>query len=291
MTKKQSTYIPKKQKNPALRNFEEAAKLKKQKENALIELKETEIYQYYADFQRFIRWENPPDFVIEPILVNEYHAETKMPKTIGGPFTIELSPTVVRRQRDSYPAVLFHEFTHIFDDATIHEEAIRRGISKPTTWYTEAHATEVELMFLCGFQNVSEYKRIPLDTVINFCGDEMCLEEFGNQKKNEYLNHLSSAKQQLSNGINRKTTEEYAAAIKRLQYYFGFLRFCKLHCDIDVDTWRRLIQTDFLVAELGTNILKVKKIALERHISVDDFTNLQEYDRDMYRDWMKRNIK
>lgn len=290
MSYKNSKYLPNKKQNPALKELEEKLRIKKQKEKALIELKEAEVYQHYANFQLFMNWKNPPHFVIDPILVNKYHAETQMPVNAGDPFILELSPTVIRMQRDSYAAVLYHEFTHIFDDSTIHKEVTDMGIQKPTTWYTEAHATEIELMFLCGFQNVSEHKRIPFDTVIRFCGNEMYLEEFGKQKKKEYLNHLSYAKQWISNGTNRNATEEYAAAIKRLQYYFGFLRFCKLHCDIDADTWSRLIKTDFLVAELGANILKIKKVALQRYICVDDFTNLQEFDRDMFRDWMKRNI-
>ena len=291
MAKKQTKYSPQKQKNPALRNFEKAVKLKKQKEDALIELKEAEVYQHYSDFQRFMRWENAPKFIIEPVLINEYHAQTKMPETIGDPFIIELSPEVVRRQTDSYPAVLFHEFTHIFDDATIHEDAVQRGISRPTTWFTEAHATEVELMFLCGFSNATERKRIPFNTSIHFCNEEMCLEEFGEQKKVEYQNHLSRAKQHLLDGNHFEIANEYAQAIKRVQYYLGFLRFCKLHCEMDIDTWSRIIRTDFFVTELGTNILKIKNIILKKNICADDFANLYTYDIDMFKTWRKRNTK
>lgn len=219
MSPKYKKYLHPKQQNPALQKITKNITEQKLHQKGLDAVKEKDVYQYYSEFQIFMKWENPPDYKIEPIITNKYHAETKMPSESGEPFIIEISPAVVAIQGDSYKATLYHEFTHIYDDSIIHQEVIQSGIPKTTTWYTEAHAIEIELMLLCGFESVSDRRKIPFDTTIHYCGAEISLIEFGNQKINEYLNHLSAAKEKLQDGINREATTCYAEAIKRLHSF------------------------------------------------------------------------
>lgn len=260
-----------------------------QRQLTLKAVKEPEVHRYYNDFQTFMNWKDPPAFEVCPIHTDNFHAETIAPTTSNSPFTIELSPAVSRMQGNSYKAVLYHEFTHIFDDVTIHKEIIDAGLSKPASWYTEAHATEIELMYLCGFENAQSTNRIPFESTIYFSGAEITLAEFGEQKKREFKEHLSVAKQKRSEGQADDARANFAAAIKRVQYYFGFLRFVKFHCDVEIDLIRYLLDDNTFHNDLGLDVLKIRSLICKRNLSHENFQEMNEYSQNLIKFWLTHN--
>lgn len=183
MPHKNTNFQKPKQKSKFIEQMKLEAARKKLHNLGMELIKEPEIKAYYTEFQKFMDWDYPLDFKIEAFSGKHEGrnswATIQPPKRPGEPYILEVDITASSVRKNDYKSLLFHEFTHIYDDLTIHERVKKNGVENPGSWYTEAHATEIELMCSCGMEALNSTSKVYLADMIPYYGREISIAEFG----------------------------------------------------------------------------------------------------------------
>lgn len=272
-------YVKQKKPNKVVEKFRVFQAQQKLHELGMELIKEPEIKLYYEEFQKFMKWEHPLDFKIEAFHAKREGrnswATVQMPQRLGDPYVLEVDITASKIRKNDYKSLLFHEFTHIYDELTIHENIKKQGVAKPGTWYTEAHATEVELMCSCGIDSYFDDRKVEVSSKIPYYSEEITIADFGSRKEKEIEYRIRE--------------KDYVGAIKHLQYYIGYLKFLEKHCNdskSEIDKGIIFIYTNF-----GLEALLIKDIIFKKVITVTNFNRINNLSRIVIHNVIKHQKK
>ena len=227
-------------------------------------IKEPEIKAFYAEFQIFMGWDHPLDFKIEAAVTKAEErkswATVRPPATENEPYVLEVDVTASAVRKNDYKMLMFHEFTHIYDGLTIHKKAKQKGIERTGSWYTEVHATEIQLMCACGFDSAFSDQKVLITDTIPYYGMEISINEFGNRKRSEIETRLGQ--------------RDISGAVKHLQYYIGYLRFIKYHCASNEAELEQILGTEFLKSKFGDDAINIRDLLLGDYFPVVRFKRI-----------------
>lgn len=224
-----------------------------------------EILQIYSVYQTFMNWESAPDFNIDIYTKSNDCNAWVSPRTKDNPvFILHVYHRTKAVCQNHYKALLFHEFTHIFDYTTLDSLFEENRANSIRTWYSEANAVVVSLMCLCGFQNIEENKHVGLGEVIGCCGKEITLDKYFSLMFNEIQMRVDA--------------NDYSHIIKPIQYYLGCLMFVKKYCTFSENDFIYLSKTDYLEANFDTNLTTISKIICNYDISPSALKKMLECD-------------
>jgi len=135
---------------------------------ALIKLSlANKIYPIYEEYKRFISSQSLPKFEI--LLFNNLktrRTESASMTFIKGKYILNIEQHTFLITTQTINTLLYHEFTHIWDDVTFLQDLKYIERKKFLHPYTEYHATQIEMMCACGFNKMDDNKALDKDIIV-----------------------------------------------------------------------------------------------------------------------------
>jgi hypothetical protein len=229
-------------------------------------IRENEVRTYYEEFQRFMNWSYPIDFKLEVFSGKRENrddiARIILPTSANAPYILQVDIGAPLRLKEDYKSVLFHEFTHIYDDLTTHEMVRKSDLINPGSWYTEAHAIEIELLCSCKFLSINDAKKVALTEKFSYYNNAISILKF-----------IENTHKAIQSQLDK---EEYGAAIKRVQYYFGALRFVLKHCTFDDVELAKIKNDEYFSGHFSELIISIRNFVVKDCLSAGDFRAIRD---------------
>lgn len=148
--------------------------------------------------------------------------------------------------------VLFHEFTHISDDAFIDKAGIpetRKYIVRP---YIEYHAEFIKMLYVFGIYPFHNNRiKIPHTEIINSQYGNTSIYDYLIKTKNGYVADID---------IDANTMEAFMKNYDLLSYYLGTASVYRICCDYKID---EIIDISGFTDKLGESAEQIKNTLLE----------------------------
>lgn len=181
-----------------------------------------------SQYQKFRKENNPP---IELSVMNGMHRASAMlavtipPNKQGGLYQLKIDEVLFNKGKSEIKQVLFHEFTHIYDDAQTTEYVNGKPI-RICESYSEINASKIELMSAFGFNSISQIKYVGLNDCLWKDGNKITLSEF-------FLKACNKITVIPATTVGISSDELSKIEAKQILYCIGFLSFIKSYCRED----------------------------------------------------------
>lgn len=169
------------------------------------------ISQAYLDYQKIFSFENAPKLAIEwfddpettySFLVKDYdHSQNTI--------VVNISKTAPIIYRLDFRACLFHEFTHIMDLVSCHEQ-----LNKDNSNFTDLSEIHASIVEIDTRIRLSENKHITYETEIPILGTAKTLKEYINSE-------ISDIQEFYADALTKHDLNCIARSWKHLLYYFA----------------------------------------------------------------------
>lgn len=262
-------YTPKSGMNPALKKLRiqqlEAQLHQIKKQNAF---NEPIIYQWFDEFQVFMDWQSKHGLALDPFDGNKGNqgswATVFPPLEENAPFTLKIDIQASSMGDTKYKALLFHEFTHIFDREQKESKFTENEAIEAFSWYTESHAQETAIKQLLGFRTVKEKRTVSLGDKILWDNSNISLTELVEMEFEKVRVRINNF--------------QYRKALRPLQYYSGVLHFIK---NYTYENPLNYFHSDYLKNGLGESVLDLFHLIV--NIAWDDppYLKLKKLDQEV----------
>lgn len=157
---------------------------------------------YYEDFKRFMQFDNLPKYITRPITkpVDTTVFSVTMPEDNNSPYIFNINKELYIAMGQGSLPLIYHEFTHIYDDIHFLLNYPKRRIS--IIPYTEFHATLVQMMIATGYTSYYNDKKISLNSKIVDGVHNCKLEEYFKDELEYNQTKLSVDKTNLKKSFN-----------------------------------------------------------------------------------------
>lgn len=126
-----------------------------------------ELQKIYKEYKIFINNDNLPQFFTNTFNAFEKHTSTEaFIRYEGNRYVFHIEQDKLILCPETIKSLAFHEFTHIWDDCTFLQELPYNERKRLTRWFTEYHATQLEMMCACEFGSLESTKSLNNDTII-----------------------------------------------------------------------------------------------------------------------------
>ena len=213
-------YIKPKVNNPALDKIIRMRNQEKEKNDLLIRnvnsLKPV-IDSTFVSFKNFMHWSTKCTYQLKQInmqSLGKMYARIIPQFFSAGEahiYTLEIDSLSLSLPEHFNRSIFFHEFTHLYDLEQTKLIKIRKdGYTRAFSFITEAHASEIELMYQLGFGSIGSKMELTLESKLSNVNRSPTILEYLNQKYQVIVNTIDT---------------DYTKAIKHYQYYLGILKF------------------------------------------------------------------
>lgn len=211
-----------------------------------------------------MNWDNAPELKINIYdKENDVYASIICPEKDDTCYVLQIYKGTKEKRRNDYKALLYHEFTHIYDCTTIKPVILKSA--NVFSWYTEAHAVVVSLMYLCGFENVEATKKVDITDNVNYRNKKISLDDYFKKT---------------FNNISQRIENEDFEIGKSIQYYFGCLRFYKDFCLFDSSYYIELLKANYFNELFGSYVItKIAGIIASNDYSPKALVNMKKHER------------
>lgn len=197
------------------------------------------IIKYFDDFKKFMK---APDLQCLPInLVDKFDDLTCAHVKNG---ILEVSKMYFIALRQGAVPVLYHEFTHVYDDSIINPNNKLEKLGLLT--YTEFHATVVQSMVASGYTSYYKDKKI--------ASNGKFVDMVDNCTIDEYFTKLNNINQTLSIDTTNVKSSFWNVYYQML-YYFGRMYFAEKYVSNKVPA-----SLDVFLSIFGENIIILKEL-------------------------------
>ncbi len=204
------------------------------------------IVKYFDDFKKFMK---APSLKCPPINLVEKFDDLTCAHVKNG--ILEVSKLYFIALKQGAVSVLYHEFTHVYDDSIIVPSNDLEKFGLLT--YTEFHATVVQSMVASGY--TSYYKDKKTTSNCKF------VDMFDNCTIVEYFEKLNNINQKISvDTVNIKTS--FKSAYYQMLYYFSRMYFAEKYISDKVP-----VSLDVFLPIFGENIIIFKDLLFRNHNS------------------------
>ncbi len=197
------------------------------------------IIKYFDDFKKFMK---VPNLQCPPInLVDKFDDLTCAHVKNG---VLEVSKLYFIALNQGAVPVLYHEFTHVYDDSVIKPTNDLEKFGLLT--YTEFHATIVQSMVASGYTTYYKDKKT--------ASNGKFVDMFDNCTITEYFEKLNNINRKISiDTANIKTS--FKSAYYQMLYYFGRMYFAEKYVTDKVS-----VSLDVFLSIFGENIIILKDL-------------------------------
>lgn len=197
------------------------------------------VIKYFDDFKKFMK---APDLQCLPInLVDKFDDLTCAHVKNG---ILEVSKMYFIALKQGAVPVLYHEFTHVYDDTMIIPSNDLEKFGLLT--YTEFHATIVQSMVASGYTSYYKDKKV--------ASNGKFIDMFDNCTIAEYFEKLNNINQNISvDTTNIKTS--FKSAYYQMLYYLGRMYFVEKYVSDKVPA-----SLDVFLSIFGENIIILKDL-------------------------------
>ena len=197
------------------------------------------IIKYFDDFKKFMK---APDLQCLPInLVDKFDDLTCAHVKNG---ILEVSKMYFIALKQGVVPVLYHEFTHVYDDSIINPNNKLEKLGLLT--YTEFHATVVQSMVASGYTSYYKDKKIASNGKVVDMVDNCTIDEYFTKLNN--INQTSSI-----DTTNVKSS--FRNVYYQMLYYFGRMYFAEKYVSDKVPA-----SLDVFLSIFGENIIILKEL-------------------------------
>lgn len=185
------------------------------------------IYQCYEKYKIFVGNQDLPnfeiifhDYLIEhmqysmQLITNELYNQKYILKVNNMIFNIMGSKQI--------ESIAFHEFTHLTDSLFFRSEDYNIYSDLMIT-FSEAHASQIELMKTFKFSSLSDNKRTLLSSKLSMFKENITLYKFIDDERKLCIGKLNNA-------ITNIDKNSFITDLRTMSYYIGHLWFVKKYC-------------------------------------------------------------
>lgn len=177
-------------------------------------------------FKTFISWDAMPtnyDICLDNTL-KDYGTFQEYPNQ----YMITLNPILLQQEVDWGESILFHEFTHFYDHATLLQDLSIEQRDELLRHYTEFHAAFVQMQCACKFPSATSNVRISVITQIPYEKRTISCLDF-------YVEKAKLAAKLTKLYCTTEIQNSYTRALKQAMFYAGEIWCGKCYADFDVD--------------------------------------------------------
>ena len=222
------------------------------------------IIKYFDDFKKFMK---TPDLQCLPInLVDKFDDLTCAHVKNG---ILEVSKMYFIALKQGAVPVLYHEFTHVYDDSIINPNNKLEKLGLLT--YTEFHATVVQSMVASGYTSYYKEKKI--------ASNGKFVDMVDNCTIDEYFTKLNNINQTLSIDTTNVKSSFWNVYYQML-YYFGRMYFAEKYVSDKVSA-----SLDVFLSIFGENIIILKELLFRNDNSNSMLLRLGKTQEQIIRDF------
>lgn len=221
------------------------------------------ILEYFQEYKKFMQVDFLPDFDTETFSFfkpnNTTKASMSPPENETSKYKLAIAKELVSQNSIQTKALLFHEFTHLYDHykwtPTLYGEQGR----KEGEFYSEVHASIIKLMTSFRFEDIDDTKDVCFKDEIYFRNKLVTLEIF-------MLEHQCGIMELISSALTTPTEKIIERIVKHTMYYYGYLIFCNNFVKEDLSQFSDISSFNSF---FGDKIVEAYDI-VEKYKSIDE---------------------
>lgn len=194
-----------------------------------------EIKHYKKEFEKFMKIDNMPDFKIKVYYSTGCNLSVSFSEDIP---TLNIPHEYMKKLKSNAKPGLFHEFTHILDNRILLSDIIADDKEQLLKWYTEYHATEIQMKAALRFDFFDSEYEFKKSTLVYDWFKQKTVEEDILRNANEYKITVQSCKE------NGKIYDVILHSI----YYISKINFWNKYCKDDISN---IIDKEIIINILG----------------------------------------
>lgn len=194
------------------------------------------IFQCYEEYKKFVNIKGCILPSIHPVLQNVHeqkdgkssYAYINNDEIGNDPINLYYSKSLFDFHDTFKKAILFHEFTHVFDGIIFYSSYNEKDLSSIMATYSEYHASQIELAYKAGFRNIHSCYKIDLSKTYIYSENQKIKIE------SDYIHPVSDALtiiEEPNNSYYDLSNYDYYLNYKvfevKTMYYLGKKNFCK----------------------------------------------------------------
>lgn len=198
----------------------------------------TQVDMAYREYQEFMQISNMPSYFFRYVKQNGTTiAEERFE---NNKYNLIIADTLCTTHKDAAKGILFHEFTHIFDEE---ELVMTYGLShddRNTPYvYKEIHAEQIRTLYLLGCKTVNDIKSISKDSkTFSFKNKFYNIYDYIMEYKKELLENINIIEQVKTMG-SKIDMQEFSNILTRIFGYIAtssvYLKYCDTNAYNDLD--------------------------------------------------------
>lgn len=216
----------------------------------------------YAEYQNFMCTSGMPEYGLIYRRLNPsdkaeeyYDCGMYMLNVYNGAYTKKLK------------AILFHEFTHIYDDELfIKKHCISNNDNtKRKKWvYKEVHAEQIKTLCMLGFKTINDIPPIDHNTIIKgMRNKKITFHDYCIEYRDELNKKIDIMKSLQNGGVFKMSLGQCNQNINYILYYIGIISVYKKYCTYDIDN---VMDLSYVADYLGQDINRLLEIYCNNNI-------------------------
>lgn len=193
----------------------------------------TQVDMAYREYQQFMQTSNMPSYIFQYIKQNGTTIAEE--RYENNEYNLIIADTLCTTYKENAKSILFHEFTHIFDE----EELVKTyGFShddRNTPYvYKEIHAEQIRTLYLLGCKTVNDIENIDKDRVtFSFKKKSYNIYDYIMEYKKELLENIKIIELARTTGY-KIAMQEFSNILTRIFCYIATSSVYLKYCDNDV---------------------------------------------------------
>jgi hypothetical protein len=196
----------------------------------LLEVKlKMQIDKAYIDYQKFMKTSHMPSYRF--IYTSQKGTTIAEMRYDRKQYNLIVADTLETNHKEEVRAVLYHEFTHLYDEENFVKEYGFSHDDRNTPYvYKELHAEQVKTLFLLGCKTIDDVENIDIDSKTFFLNGKMYnIFDYLMMYKKEFANIIDQIEKAITDK-KKINMYEFNNYLNRIFYYIGtvsvYIKFC-----------------------------------------------------------------
>lgn len=151
------------------------------------------IFKIYEEYKNFIEQWDLPAINIDFFELNDSKtaAYISLPKKDSDVYTLNVGKDMLILLQDTVIPILYHEFTHVYDDVKLLSNRSKTAKRQLLDIYTEFHAEYISMQIATGFSSHNENKTLSInDAILNYFTNN--IKDYLKRDINNYTNEFTN---------------------------------------------------------------------------------------------------
>lgn len=208
----------------------------------------------YNEYKKFINCDLLPDYELHPFnfLINKNNIiENSMSAKVefkNNTPILSIEENIFKIKPQTAEAILFHEFTHIWDETTYLQNLSYEERKFILHSYTEYHATYIQMMRACNFNNIKDDKKLDENVTV-----------YDDNKPQNIINYIKSLENDYLDTVRNIIFKDFQPIDTLMLIIYGLylqskIDFFENYCSFNIN---QLINTQVAIDLFGDNFNKL----------------------------------